>query len=97
MHLTASVLVSRCAVFTPKVLVLCRKNIPPEFGASDSEKGRFVPGRSNAGGPAATWFAGALSIIKYLKATLGIDVVDDVCVTTPTTFTYIRDQIGTAI
>jgi hypothetical protein len=45
MHLTAAVLASRPALVVPEVLVLCRDEIPPDFGAASSEYGRFVPGR----------------------------------------------------
>lgn len=92
MHLTANVLVSRCAVFSPKVLVLCRKT-PPEFGSSNSEKGKYTPGHYT---PEArlTMVSGALSIIKELRSTRGIDVVDDVTHDYADYFyPYIRDQL----
>ena len=65
MHLTASVLVSRCAVFIPKVLVLCR-NTSPEFGSSLSEKGKYTPGQYT---PEArlTMMSGALVHCPALK------------------------------
>ena len=94
MHLTASVLARRCAVFTPKVLVLCRNNEPPEFGSSSSEKGKYVPGRYT---PEArlSMISGALSIVRDLKESRGIDVVDDVTHDYANYFyPYIRDQLG---
>lgn len=93
MHLTANVLVSRCAVFSPKVLVLCRK-APPEFGSSNSEIGKYTPGHYT---PKArlTMVSGALSIIKNLRDTRGIDVVTDVIQDYATYFyPYVRDQLG---
>ncbi len=93
MHLTASVLVSRCAVFTPKVLVLCRNSEPPEFGSSNSEKGKYTPGHYT---PQArlNMVGGALSMVKDLRDTQGIDVVDDVTRDYANYFyPYIRDQL----
>jgi abequosyltransferase len=94
MHLTASVLAKRCAVFTPAVLVLCRASERPEFGSSSSEKGKYVPGGYT---PEArlNMIAGALSIIRDLKQSTGINVVDDVTRDYANYFyPYIRDQLG---
>jgi abequosyltransferase len=93
MHLTASVLIEKTAVCTPKVLILCRGNEPPEFGSSAKEKGRFVPGRYT---PQArlNMISGALSIIRDLKETRGIDVVEDVIHDYANYFyPYIKDQL----
>ncbi len=93
MHLTASVLVSKVAVCTPQVLVLCRNNEPPEFGNSAQEQGKYVPGRYT---PAARlgMIGGALSIIRDLKETQGIDVVEDVVHDYANYFyPYIKDQL----
>jgi glycosyltransferase involved in cell wall biosynthesis len=93
MHLTANVLVERCAVFTPKVLVLCRLT-PPDFGSSASEKGKFVPGHYT---PEARlrMVSGALSIVENLRNTRDIDVVDDVIRDYANYFyPYIKDQLG---
>jgi glycosyltransferase involved in cell wall biosynthesis len=74
MHLTASVLADRCAVATPMVLVLCRNGEPPDFGNSSAEKGKYVPGRYT---PQARlhMVGGAMSIVKYLRDSRGVDVV----------------------
>lgn len=93
MHLTANVLVDRCAVFTPALLVLCRNSEPPDFGNSRSEQGAYVPGRYT---PAARlkMIEGALSIIRELKRTRGMDLVDDVtCDYANYFYPYIRDQL----
>ena len=94
MHLTANVLATRCAVFTPNVLVLCRASEPPEFGSSSSEKGKYVPGQYT---PEArlSMISGALSIVSDLKQSIGIDVVDDVTHDYANYFyPYIKDQLG---
>ena len=93
MHLTANVLISKTAVCTPKVLILCRGNEPPDFGHSSKEEGKFVPGRYT---PQArlNMVGGALSIIRDLKETRGIDVVDDVIRDYANYFyPYIKDQL----
>lgn len=93
MHLTASVLIDKPAVCTPKVLILCRGNGSPDFGHSAKEKGKFVPGRYT---PQArlNMVGGALSIIRNLKETRGIDVVEDVIHDYANYFyPYIKDQL----
>jgi abequosyltransferase len=93
MHLTANVLIKKTAVFTPKVLILCRGNEPPEFGNSIKESGKYVPGRYT---PQArlNMISGALSIIRDLKETTGIDVVEDVIHDYANYFyPYIKDQL----
>lgn len=77
MHLTASVLATMKAVFTPKILVLCRNGEPPEFGNSGSERGKYVPGSFTAQAR-LNMVSGVLSIVRELKETRGIDVVDEV-------------------
>jgi abequosyltransferase len=93
MHLTANVLATRCAVFTPAVLVLCRASEPPDFGSSRSEKGKYTPGLYT---PEArlSMISGALSIVRDLKQSTGIDVVDDVTHDYANYFyPYIKDQL----
>jgi glycosyltransferase involved in cell wall biosynthesis len=93
MHLTAQVLATRCAVFTPEVLVLCRNGEPPEFGNSAREKGKYVPGGYT---PQArlNMVGGALSIIEDLKQSKNVDLVDDVKRDYANYFyVYIKDQL----
>jgi abequosyltransferase len=93
MHLTANVLIHKAAVCTPKVLVLCRGDGKPEFGNSAKEKGRYVPGRYT---PQArlNMISGALSIVRDLKETKGIDIVEDVIHDYANYFyPYIKDQL----
>jgi len=77
MHLTASVLCKKAAVATPRVLVLCRDGEPPDFGNSEREVAVYTPGRYT---PQArlSMIGGVLAIIKNLKESSGIDLVDDV-------------------
>lgn len=68
MHITASVLLHRGAVCTPRVLVLCRTNEPPDFGNSTSEKGVFTPGRYTIKAR-LNMVKGALAILESLNDT----------------------------
>ena len=93
MHLTASVLLNKTAVCTPKVLILCRGSENPEFGNSAKEKGRYVPG-SYTPQARLNMIAGALSIVRDLKQTKNIDVVEDVIHDYANYFyPYIKDQL----
>jgi glycosyltransferase involved in cell wall biosynthesis len=97
MHLTANVLVNRTAVCTPKVLVLCRNNEPPDFGRSAPEKGKYVPG-SYTPQSRLNMIGGAISIIRDLKEARGIDVVEDVIHDYANYFyPYIKDQLDLPI
>jgi abequosyltransferase len=93
MHLTASVLMAKTAVCTPRVLILCRGNEPPDFGRSAREEGKYIPGGYT---PQArlNMVGGALSIIRNLKETRGVDVVEDVIHDYANYFyPYIKDQL----
>ena len=93
MHLTANVLMHKSAVCTPEVLVLCRLGTP-EFGNSAKEKGKYIPGKYTPQARLNMVF-GALSIIRNLKETEGIDVVDDVIHDYANYFyPYIKDQLN---
>ena len=92
LHLTASVLVNKTAVCTPKLLVLCREGVP-EFGNAEREKGKYVPGRYT---PQArlNMVSGALSILRNLEQARGINVVEDVIHDYANYFfPYIKDQL----
>jgi abequosyltransferase len=94
LYLTASVLRDKKAVATPEVLVLCRNSEPPDFGHSNTEKGRYKPG-SYTPEARINMVSGALAIIKDLRDTFGIDLVDDVMRDYAHYFyAYIRDQLS---
>jgi abequosyltransferase len=94
MHLTANILINKTAVCTPKVLILCRGNGQPEFGNSAKEKGKFIPG-SYTPQARLNMIGGALSIIRDLKQTKNIDVVEDVIHDYANYFyPYIKDQLN---
>jgi abequosyltransferase len=94
MHLTAQVLLTLPAVFTPRVLILCRSGAPPEFGNSSSEKGKYVPGGYT---PQArlNMIQGVMTIIRDFKHDRGIDLVDDIQRDYANYFyVYIKDQLN---
>src|SRR6266481_3073577 len=93
MHLTANVLISKIAVCTPKVLILCRNSEPPDFGNSAKEKGKYTPG-SYTPQARLNMISGAMSIVRYLRDARGIDVVEEVVHDYANYFyPYIRDQL----
>jgi glycosyltransferase involved in cell wall biosynthesis len=77
MHLTANVLLNRTAVFTPKLLVMCRSGERPDFGNSANEKGRYTPGRYT---PEArlNMVQGALTIAASLSDITQMDILASV-------------------
>jgi len=77
MYLTARALVSMNAIFTPKILVLCRSGIPPDFGNSRVERGSYTPGSFTAQAR-LNMVGGAIDIIKDLKNSCEVDVIDQV-------------------
>lgn len=94
MHLTASVLATMNSVFTPKVLVLCRNGEPPEFGNSGSERGKYIPGSFTAQAR-LNMVSGVISIVRELKVTRGIDVLEEVMRDYSNHFyACIRDQLN---
>ena len=97
MHLTAQVLSEWPAVFTPKVLVHCGGDEPPDFGNSGSEKGKYEPGGYT---PQArlNMVQGALTIIRDLKPNRSIDLADQVQRDYANYFyPFIKDQLNLPI
>jgi len=93
MHLTANVLAVKNAAITPKVLVLCRGSEPYEFGNSPAEQGKHTPGTITPL-TRVTMIAGVLAIVRELRNTKGIDVVDDIMRDYANYFyPYIREQL----
>ena len=97
MHLTAQVLSAWPAVFTPKVLVHCGGDEPPDFGNSGSEKGKYEPGGYT---PQArlNMVQGALSIIRGLKFDGGTNLANEVQRDYANYFyPFIKDQLNLPI
>lgn len=97
MLMSASVLSSMRAVSVPQVLVLSRASEPPEFGNSEKEKGKFVPGEYT---PEARlrMVRGAISIIRYVEEKTSIRIAERVQRDYANYFyPYIRDQLNIPI
>ena len=93
LYLTGRVLADKAAVFTPKVLVLCRNSEPPDFGHSKSEQGHFRPGQYT---PEARlrMVGGALEIAAHIEKVTGIAVFQLVQADYANYFyPYIKDQL----
>ncbi len=94
LHLTAAVLAVRDAVFTPRVLVLCRNCEPPDFGNNWKEATTFIPGRYTPRARLAM-VDGALSIIRYHDRTSGLQLAEAVTRDYANYFyPYIKDQLA---
>jgi glycosyltransferase involved in cell wall biosynthesis len=97
LYLSAAVLRTKCAVATPNLLVLCRNSEPPDFGNSPAEKGKYRPG-SYTPQARLNMISGALAIIRDLRDTAGIDLVNVVTRDYANYFYLcIRDQLSQPI
>lgn len=93
MHVVASVLAQHNAISVTKVLVLCRGDEPPDFGNSESEKGKYTPGRYT---PEArlSMIGGVVSIARRLDEKNGTAYAEDIIRDYANYFyPYIRDQL----
>lgn len=94
LHLTASVVAAADAVFTPKILVLCRNSEPPEFGNNSKEAGAFTCG-SYTPRARLTMVDGALSIIRHHDQTSDFQLAKAVMRDYANYFyPYIKDQLS---
>jgi glycosyltransferase involved in cell wall biosynthesis len=94
MHLSGEALVKMSALYLPDVLVLCRNSEAPEFGSSESEKGKYTPGSYT---PTArlNMVAGAVRIAEGLDSRHGLGVTNDILRDYANYFyPYIKDQLN---
>jgi glycosyltransferase involved in cell wall biosynthesis len=66
-YLVANILVEWNGVFSPEIVTLYRNGGIPDFGNSDSEKGKFVP-RTRTVQSSISFMRGMLDIAKYVEA-----------------------------
>jgi len=93
MHLSGEALVHMNALYIPEVLVLGRNSEAPDFGNSESEKGKYTPGSYT---PTArlNMVAGAVRIAEGLDSRHGLGVTDDILRDYANYFyPYIKDQL----
>lgn len=94
MHLTVSVLSHRPAISTPRIMVLCRANEPPDFGNSEKEKGIYTPGRYTIEAR-LSMVRGAMSIITGYDSSHGSHLLENIQHDYANYFyPYILDQLG---
>lgn len=82
LYLVGMILASHSVIFVPQIIALRRDGIPPDFGNSTAEQGKFVPHDQT---PASSihFMQGMLSIAKY------VEEATQLCV-----FEAIRSDIG---
>lgn len=73
LYLVGRILATRCVAFTPKIIALRRDGVPPDFGNSASERGRFVP-RDQTPDSSVHFMKGMLRIARYLEGVSGLPV-----------------------
>lgn len=65
LYLAGMILAKRSVVFTPHIIALRRDGTPPDFGNSDSEKGKFVP-QDQTPESSLHFMRGMLAIAKFV-------------------------------
>ena len=66
LYLAGVILSKRRVVFTPRIIALRRDGTPPDFGNSESEKGKFVP-QDQTPDSSICFMRGMLNIAKYVE------------------------------
>lgn len=94
MYVVGRVLASQKAVVLPDLLVACRADVAPDFGASEKEKKSFVPGKYTPGAR-LTMLSGLLEIARAVEADGSMPVYQSVVRDySAHFFPYMADQIG---
>ena len=75
LYLVGHVLTRCSVVFVPQVIALRRDGVPPDFGNSASERGRFVP-RDQTPASSLHFMRGMLDIARQVEVATGIAVFD---------------------
>jgi glycosyltransferase involved in cell wall biosynthesis len=70
LYLVGRIAALRSTIFTPAIIALRREGTTPDFGNSDSEKGKFLPGRQT---PESSlhFMTGMLNIARVLQSETG--------------------------
>lgn len=77
LFLAAEVLLCKGAVFSPEIIVLYRNGGTPDFGNSDSEKGKFSP-QIRTPESSILFIQGFLVIAEYIEASHGVSVYNGI-------------------
>lgn len=73
LYLVGMILASRGVVFVPDIIALRRDGTPPDFGNSESEKGRFTP-RDQTPASSVHFMKGMLDIARHVGQETGLEV-----------------------
>lgn len=73
LYLVGMILAKHSVVFTPQVIALRRDGTPPDFGNSDSEKGKFVP-KDQTPESSIHFMEGMLQIAQHVEQQTGLQV-----------------------
>lgn len=82
LYLVGRILATRSVVFTPQIIALRRDGVPPDFGNSEAEKGKFVP-QDQTPESSLHFMAGMMRIAQHVEDATGMPV-----------FGAIRNDIG---
>lgn len=82
LYLVGRILATRSVVFTPQIIALRRDGVPPDFGNSEAEKGKFVP-QDQTPESSLHFMAGMMRIAQHVEDATGLQV-----------FSFIRHDIG---
>lgn len=66
LYLVGLILANHSVVFTPEIIALRRDGVAPDFGNSEIEKGKFVPGEQTPES-SVRFMSGMLQIAKYIE------------------------------
>lgn len=77
LYLTGMILAKRTVVFTPHIIALRRDGTPPDFGNSDSEKGKFVP-QDQTPESSLHFTRGMLEIAKFVEEETRLPVFEPI-------------------
>lgn len=82
LYLVGMILATRSVVFVPEVIALRRDGVPPDFGNSEAERGKFVP-HDQTPESSLHFMQGMLAIARYVDKQTRLEV-----------FNVIRADIG---
>lgn len=82
LYLVGRILATRSVIFTPQIIALRRDGVPPDFGNSAAEKGKFVP-QDQTPESSLHFMAGMMRIAHHIEDATGLNV-----------FNRIRQDIG---
>lgn len=73
LYLVGMILATHGVVFVPEIIALRRDGVPPDFGNSEAERGKFVP-RDQTPESSIHFMRGMLAIARYVEEATRLDV-----------------------